>query len=236
MKNSEKFLDIFAAIEKQLKKITKFNNKTQFSLLVDEASRKSSTAKRYKDDLKEFADLRNAIVHERSDGHVIAEPNKQAVTEIERIKNYLIEPPSVYPAFKADILSFDSKRPIGEAVKAMHAHSFSQISILENNKFKGILTANTVTRWLGANVKDDLFSLSETTINSVLEYTENFEQFNFIPKNQSVFDTINLFHEAENNGFRLEAAFITEHGKKTEKIIGIVTLADFSKLTKMINI
>ena len=236
MKNSDKFLEIFSAIEKKLKTITNLDRQSSFYQLVENASRKHPAIRHYKDDLKEYADLRNAIVHERSDGHVIAEPNEQSVRQLEKIKNNLIKPPRVYPNFQAKVLSFEIKESIGEAVKAMSENSFSQVLIFKNGKFEGILTANTVTRWLGANVKEDVFSLSETTIDLVLKYAENFEKCKFIPKNQSVFDTINLFHETENEGCRLEAAFITENGKNSEKIIGIVTLADFPKLIKKINI
>lgn len=236
MKNSDKFLEFFSAIEKQLKKITHLDSKSSFYQFVENASHKHSEVRHYKDDLKEYADLRNAIVHERSDSHVIAEPNEQAVIHLEKIKNNILKPPPIYPTFKKAVLSFDANNSIAEAVKAMQEHSFSQVPVIENGKFKSILTANTVTRWLGANVKDDVFSLSETTIDFVLKYTEKFERCEFIPKNQSIFETINIFHEIENKGCRLEAAFITEHGKKSEKIIGIVTLADFPKLLKKIYI
>src|SRR4051812_42816091 len=36
-------------------------------------------------DLKEFADLRNAIVHERRGGHSIAEPHEKTVRRLEEI-------------------------------------------------------------------------------------------------------------------------------------------------------
>ena len=234
MKNSDKFLAAFSVIEKQLKKITKSDNKTSFYQLIENATHKHPVVRHYKEDLKEYADLRNAIVHERSDGHVIAEPNEKAVTQLDKIKNNLIAPPCVYPTFQANVLSFDINKPVGDAVEAMKKNSFSQVVISQNREFESLLTANTITRWLGSNIKEDMFSLSETTIGSILKYAEDFEKYKFIPKNQSIFETINLINKTEKKGCRLEAAFITENGEKSEKIIGIVTIADFPKLIKKI--
>lgn len=72
MLNSDRFLNAFSSIEQQLRKITRRGKETRFYQLVDEASASTPAVASYKDDLKEFADLRNAIVHERGDGRVIA--------------------------------------------------------------------------------------------------------------------------------------------------------------------
>jgi hypothetical protein len=57
--------------------------------------------------LEEFGDLRNAIVHERIDGEVIAEPHLKIVLEIEQIASVLTQPERVKDHFlkKVDVVS-----------------------------------------------------------------------------------------------------------------------------------
>jgi hypothetical protein len=87
MLNSDRFLNAFNSIERYLREFAKQGKETRFYALVDLASNSNPAVRRFKDDLKEFADLRNAIVHERTDGHVLAEPNDKAVNEIAAIPN-----------------------------------------------------------------------------------------------------------------------------------------------------
>lgn len=188
MANSDTFLDAFASIEKHLRRRCGVNEKVPFSFyqLVDEAAKSLPEVRRYRDDLKEYADLRNAIVHERSDGHVIAEPNGKAVKGIERLASLILKPPTVVPLFQSQVFMLNTSDTIGTAVKLMVEHSFSQIPVIETDHIAGLLTANTIARWLGANVGEDIFSLNATTIADVLRYTEDAENHVFVSRNTTL--------------------------------------------------
>lgn len=85
MNNYERFMNAFTAIEKYLRKY-KTSDKTHESFygLVEKAKKKDAIVRQYELDLKELADLRNAITHERTDGHPIAEPYPSTVDLIEK--------------------------------------------------------------------------------------------------------------------------------------------------------
>ncbi len=72
--NSDQFLDAFSRIEKLLRRMVDGRRVDSFTFLVREAAKRSATVRRVEQDLLEYADLRNAIVHERGGGFVIAEP------------------------------------------------------------------------------------------------------------------------------------------------------------------
>ena len=72
MKNSRLFLNSFSEIENYLQRYTNTFKHESFTNLVNKASRTNSIVKQYKADLLELKDLRNAIVHERYNGQVIA--------------------------------------------------------------------------------------------------------------------------------------------------------------------
>ena len=75
--NSDRFLVAFSRIEQSLRKMTKSSKQDSFGTLLDRAT--STTIRRFSNDLREFAELRNAIVHERGGGYVIAEPHPETV-------------------------------------------------------------------------------------------------------------------------------------------------------------
>ena len=180
----------------------------------------------YKDDLKEYADLRNAIVHERSGGSIIAEPNDYVVDRIERIAAVLEKPPTVIPEFQIKVTTIKDSDSIAKALKLILKQSFSQVPVMKSGKFTALLTANTITRWLGASVAEDVFSLSETTIEQVLTFTEDKKNYAFIGRNTTMFKALELFGESEKEGKHLDALLITQNGKKPEKIMGIITVSD----------
>lgn len=235
MKNSERFLNAFVAIEKYLQSRCGLDQWVPFSKLIEVASETMPEVKKYINDLKEYGELRNAIVHNRRDNdYVIAEPNAAAVEDIEKIRDFIKKPPIIFPLFERSVLSHDMNASIGTAVKEMSERNYSQIPIMSTGKFKALLTTDTISRWLGANVADDLVSLKETKIDDVLKFCENPNSFLFVARNTSLFKVLEYFDEFEKRGKRLEALLITASGNQNEKIIGIITISDLPKLLREI--
>ena len=230
MLNSDRFLNAFNSIERSLRMLAKKGKGERFYRLVDTASESYPIVRRFSNDLKEFADLRNAIVHERTDGHVLAEPNDQAVEAIEFVASLLLDPPKVIPLFQSEVATFSVGDPIAKAVKTMFEQSFSQMPVYDGAIFVGLLTANTVARWLGASVAEDIFSLSETPVSDVLGYTEDKNNFSFLRRDSTLFEVLERFQTFEREGKRLEAILITQNGKLSEALLGIVTIWDLPKI------
>ena len=112
----------------------------------------------------------------------------------------------------------------------MVEHSFSQIPITEDGHIGGVLTTNTIARWLGANVREDIFSLSETTINDVIAYTEDPENHVFVNRKTTLFEVLERFQDFDNRGKKLEAVLMTDTGKSTQRLLGILTVSDLPKV------
>lgn len=232
--NSSRFLEAFNKIERHLRQVTKLDKHIPFYHVIDEASRSSRAVSYFSTDLKEFADLRNAIVHEDTNGHVIAEPNDRATNEIEHIASTLLNPPKVIPLFCKDVSRLKTSDNVAEAVVFMFNQSFSQIPIYDDRKFFALLTTNTVARWLGACVGEDIFSLRETVIRTVLDYAEDQDNYCFLSKGATIFEALEKFHSYEKAGKRLEAILITENGKPTESPIGIITIWDLPQIYRLL--
>ena len=236
MKNSQTFLDSFAAIEKWLRSLVSANRATGLYQLVEIASRSNRTVARYRDDLKEYADLRNAIVHERSDGHMIAELNDAAVADFGRLRSVLLNPPNVIPTFQVTVQTREASQALSEAVTVMLEGSFSQLAVMEEGRVIGLLTSNTIARWLGHEVATDLFSLRETTIAEVLRFTEAPENHCFLGRRSTLFEALARVEDFAARGKDLDAILLTHHGRSDESLLGILTLYDLPKILKMLGL
>lgn len=138
--------------------------------------------------------------------------------------------PRVFPLFKQKVYSVSIDDSVGKALKIMYENSFSQLPIFKDGKFVDLLTNNTISRWLGSCVSDEIFSLRETTIKEVLSYTENPDSYFFLNKDESLQEALERFQYFESIGKPLDAVLITENGKPTEELLGIITFSDFPKI------
>ncbi|NLM97578.1 MAG: CBS domain-containing protein [Halanaerobiaceae bacterium] len=223
MKNSQIFLNSFSEIEEYLQRYTNTIHHDSFTNLVKKASRTNSIIREFKTDLFELKDLRNAIVHERTDGHVIAEPHDSTVELIQKIERLLKKPPGVLPTFKHKVVVLYNHDTVGEAVSIMKKKSYTQIPILdEEGRYLDLLTTNTIVRWLGSSVNHNS-RLLETCIDEVLKYKESNNVCLFISADYTFFDVLEIFDEYRNTPKKLEAIIITEKGTPDEDFLGIIT-------------
>lgn len=233
--NSKRFLDAFGKIEHYLRTKLPTGRHLAFYQLVEDVGRVDAAVRQFGRDLKEYADLRNAIIHERSDGRVIAEPNDVAVVDLEKISSLLRKPPTVYPLFGTNVITLADDQSIASAVKIMFDSSISQVPILRAGKFHALLTTEAIARWLGASILQDILSLKETSIARTLEFRENCDNYRFLGRQATLFEAIDSFSRYESRGSKLDAILITEHGRAEERILGIVTVADLPKALKAVD-
>ncbi|HSM57441.1 MAG TPA: hypothetical protein VK879_14920, partial [Candidatus Sulfomarinibacteraceae bacterium] len=63
MSNADRFVRAYNAIDNHLRRVLKSGKHRSFPALVDIAAKRMSEVRRYRNDLKEYGQLRNAIVH-----------------------------------------------------------------------------------------------------------------------------------------------------------------------------
>lgn len=234
MLNSTTFLDEFAELEKWLRKVTNSGKDISFVAMVDKASKSNPAVKANMDSLKEFADLRNAIVHERTDSHVIAEPNDQAVVEFRRISQLVRKPPQLLSLIhQGGVICCRLGDQIGDALRSMHEGAFSQLPILNDDKVVvDVLTAETIARWLASEVSNDSISLRETKIEDVLKHKEKRSRYVFKSRDASVYDVLGVFEEYLDKGLDVDAILITQDGRPNQSLLRILTIYDVPELRR----
>lgn len=224
-KNSEKFLTAFTKIEKQLK--SRLNNRRDigFSRSVKMLQHSNAIIRRYRDDLLSFAELRNAIVHNKIDmAYAIAEPHDSIVERIERIEKELTHPTLVGSVFSKKVFTFQESDPLEDMLMMFREKDLSKFPIYEKDMFKGLLTQKGIAKWLAMN-EDDPQLFKQTLIKEVLPF-EGEVNYKFIASKASIYRAVELFREQVGKGKRLEALLITKTGMPKEKLMGIITAWD----------
>ncbi|MGI2028002.1 hypothetical protein [Endozoicomonas acroporae] len=234
-RNSDAFLGAFSTIERVLKKTVGETRHMTFYDLLHKTRDKNALVRKHFNELKMFGDLRNAIVHQRIDHEAIAEPHDHVVAKILDIAAKLENPPSVFPRFQTRVDLFRDSESIGKVTQHMYKHSYSQVVIVDNMGANQLLTTNTIARWVGLNAVEELVDLSGSTVKDVLAATEFTDNFRFIPKTQNCYETVELFQQAQQSGKPLDALLITERGRRSDSILGIITPYQIPDLIKTIS-
>ena len=231
--NADRFLAAFRSIEDYLTRNVPDDNRNQrFTDKVKLLAKSDALVERYRVDLEQFAWLRNAISHQQRGGRVIAEPNDAAVHDLERIAAELWNPPRLLPKFRSEVLSLQADTSVERALEVMYNNRFSQLPIYRGASFAGLLTANTVLRWLGsrgARASDDL---DTAVVGDLLSSREDNERFLFLAGSAPQQLALKHFHDHERQGLLLAAILITDNASVHEPLQGIITVYDLPRMVR----
>ncbi|HOL16695.1 MAG TPA: CBS domain-containing protein [Bacillota bacterium] len=226
MENAERFLNAYAVIEHELQKILDLKDHRRFYDMVDMAAKVNPVISRYKFDLREYGDLRNAIVHDRADGKIIAVPNDDTVAHIEAIASALVAPPRVVPLFQKKVLTLQTSDPMTQAIRLLSKYTYSQAPVLEQDTIAGLITTSLIVRWMGHSLDEGTFDLENTTVGAILDQLKCMKCFEIVSAATSLYEIPELFLSYQEHGGKLEAVLITRYGSNREPLLGIITNRD----------
>lgn len=229
---TRRFLIAFGGIEKRLEQIVSPGQHIPFSDLVTRAARLNRTVRSFELDLREYADLRNALVHERGDGRAIAEPYESTARRIGEIRQLLEMPPLLVDTIRVPKVETCAPNDrVGAVAGKMLAGSFSQLPVYADGMFVALLTAGTIARWLGKRLlTDDIQLVEEEDVAAVLEFSEYPDNYQVMARTSTVLDALDAFDDFFERGRDLDGLIVTNSGKPSEKPLTIVTTFDFPKL------
>ncbi|MBI4298025.1 MAG: CBS domain-containing protein [Chloroflexi bacterium] len=226
--NSERFLGAFNRIDKHLRKVLNVDREIPFMRMVREASESNHLVLRVRDALADLSELRNAIIHDSTDGHVIAEPNNQVIEEIERVLTFLVDAPKIIPMFQRKVVILSATDPVTTALEYVNRYAFSQFPVYSGRDFCALLTTNAIVHWL-ANCHAGGVHL-DVPVEKVLPFAEDTDNCVFMSRNKTPFDVVSIVRSYEKKGKKLGAILITQDGRKDEQLLGIITMWDLPEV------
>lgn len=234
MSNADKFLFIYNKVHKHLQCLGAAKGREDFTVLLGRLSGSNGVIRAYKNDLREYAELRNAIVHQTTEEVIIAEPHTQAVENFQKIYDIIIKPPTAYDIASKPVEHCNAIALIADVIRIMTVKVYTHIPVLEDGKFVGVFSEATVTRWLADSAEKDGFVLDKTQIGELKDYYNDPENtfccYRFVSRGYDAYKIKDDFLYLVNKKWRLGAVFVTDSGKKTDKIIGIITSWDLPKI------
>lgn len=234
--NSERFLIAFSSIEGEMNRRVKSNHYISYSELVRRMSNMDRNYHRFQRYLEEFGDLRNAIVHERIDGEVVAEPHLKEVESIEHIAQLLTEPERVKPTYLSDVEFCLDTDSLSNVLNILLPKHYSKLPVYTKEMlFKGLITTDAINEYLVKNIGKIQGKLPDITISELLLQDEKKRTVEFIPIDTTLLSVVILFEQSLTAGKRLNALIITQDGASNQKPLGIISVSDLPRIYEIIN-
>ncbi len=227
---TSRFVSAFNRIEKRLEAIVGPKDYLPFTQLVDKAAGKNSAVRQFRKRLKSLGNLRNLLVHDHEHHKEVAVPTERTVRGLEALAESITSPPPLLTVAIKPVTCRPSD-PVGAAARVMHDNSFSQLPVHDGEKLVGLLTGETIARWLAARLEGGDGILLEEPVDKVLEHQEE-AGYVLVAKTATVFDGLKAFDQSLHSGTALQAVIVTANGQATETPLGIITPSDIPALVR----
>lgn len=235
MTNNQKFISLYKTFEQTLKKrygdsdhtIMNYINKLRYSRIASEVDRGTM--------LDVIRVLRNGLSH-IEDIPSNAEKSEQAYTinkscikaleyEIDILDKPITIENVMIPLSKATVCTRSSN--LFETMYLMRDKGFSNVPVLNNGFLIGVFSESTVFTCL---VDMSAVEVDENTTMAKMEKfygSNNYGSTTYIivGRRDDIHDVLETMSKKK-DGKRVSMAFVTEHGRKDEKIIGLLTIYD----------
>lgn len=230
------FLAAFNSIEAFLREQLDAKKSDSFKWMTTEAASRGILNREQADDLKEYAELRNAISHsEYRDFKPIAEPLQETVDDISRLRDSLLRPTLALQVVGhgGKVVTFSPNDRVRDALAAIRETGHTQFPIYEGGSCVGLLTANTIARWVAEELaRGD--TVGTTTIDSALGLSGRHDQAVFLPRTATAAAAVDALSAPFASGARPRIAIITEHGRADQRPIAVIGPTDIPELTQAI--
>lgn len=227
------FLEIFNKLEKYLNQRVGATEYYGFRRLINRLSQESGIIETYKQDLIEYSELRNAIVH-KSTGEVIADPHQATVDKLQKIYELLTNPPLVMSIAASPVYTCKTSDLLSDVLKEMTSRFYAYVPVLHDHRFVGVLSENSFAKWLAAHAVEEGLSPSQVTVGQLQEFYDRSDDkanaYDFVAQDTDVYRVREKFVSFTSEKRRLGALFVTSNGRREEAIIGIVTAWDLPKI------
>jgi len=229
---AERFIHLFNQIDEYLRALLherrpSFDRFTSFGQVVREVAKFNHRVRDHRDDLLEFADLRNALVHTAGLGGMrfLAEPYPQVIEEFEALINAIVNPRRAYQISTMDPRRFPPESSLQEALAFMNEHGRGQI-VVQGNGPARLLSSRGIANWFAANLRNGSVKIEGVRLSDVLPQQPE-GSFAIIGRETPIDEVRARFQALVSpNGERLLALIVTHSGKPTEKALGIITAWD----------
>lgn len=231
MTNADKFLDMYKQLEEVVRVTYGLGDSDSISYFLT----KEKKYKNNKEAIKYCQDVRNILSHKKKiDKNYPVEPSDSMIEYIEklieRIKNR--SKCSDIQVTLKNIYWQDITGSVKDTMKIMQEKTYTHIPILEDNIVIGVFDENSIFNYLAS---EEIVEIDdELTFSDIKDYIglddREMEQFIFVKSTEYVEEVERKIENAFKKGIRIGIAFVTNNGKPSGSLQGIITPWDIIAL------
>jgi hypothetical protein len=228
----DQFLGMFAEIENCMKIALEKRPNARFIDTAREYIQVHNLPSSYLVSLQTYAALRNAIDHNSHRGaYPIAEPIPEIVEEIRQLRDKIKAPPEAIAVLpEMDVRSVHSGEPVSMALEYVRQFDFSQLPIYESGQYVGILTTNTIARWIAQQIVDGGVH-RDAAISEVMEFREPRDCALLVDRTLTAADAIHQLSYGSPDGGPVNALILTENKLPCDRPIRVIAVYDVPLLS-----
>ena len=226
MDRAGEFIQLFNQLADHLRNFLGVDRGVSFPQMINLASRKDPIVRRNAIRLREYGELRNAIVHHTSyPEEVIAEPVEGVVSRFRQIVDNITAPKLLLPTFRKPVKCFSPDDHLLDALSVMRDNDYAQV-VVRDGGILTVLTSRGLSRWLEKQANSDVVSIKDVKVRAALSL-EGQDPCLVMAGSRSVDEAQQAFVDSLiRKKRRIFAIIITENGKPEEEPLGIVTPGD----------
>ncbi len=232
--NAQRFLNAFSQIETVFKSWNKSTKTSSFSNYVHRYSKNHSLIKQYRDDLLEYSQLRNAIVHDRAgQNEIIAQPHDEVVKEIERIALILMHPPLIEDIKFDKLITCQLDDSLLDTLSLMTRKGYPQLPILSGVMVQGVLTNQMIMAYMLDHIEGKIIDLEGVKVKDIFNSVKKADYI-LIHDTNEVLSVVEEFANYQQRGKILSAIIVLNDESLKKGPIGILTSRDIPRLLSKI--
>ena len=226
MNTVEEFIEEYKKLEESVRRVYRL---TKEQSVIGEL-KKQRGFENLKAEIQSCADLPNFFQHNsRLGGSFAVEPTAAAIAFVKELTAMVNNRPRCRDicVLKKDIVWRGPDDPVKPAIEQMRLLGHSSIPILRDGRVIGVFDERSLFQYVsqcGGNVFPAAGTLTFRDLEPYTSVTErNMQAFAFASMNAYVDDVVALFEKQLENGKRIRLVLLTNSGKPTDRLRGILT-------------
>ena len=226
MNRSEEFIEEYKKLEEAVRRVYRL---TREQSVIGEL-KKQRGFENLKAEIQSCADLRNFLQHNARLGEdFAAEPTEAAIAFVNELTAMVNNRPRCRDicVLKKDIIWRGLDDPVKPAMEQMRLLGHSSIPILRDGRVIGVFDERSLFQYVSrcsGNVFPPEGDLTFRSLEPYISVSErNMRAFAFVSMNAYVDDVVALFEKRLEDGKRIRLVLLTNSGKPTDRLRGILT-------------